>query len=65
MAKRISSFCSCNQPLCACSIPCFIIGIGLGAFLTYPIFGSHPVKWGLALIAMGLLWYFYPQLKKK
>lgn len=41
-----------------------LIGVGLGALLTYPIFGSHPVKWGIGLIAVGLLGHLYPLIVK-
>ncbi len=42
-----------------------LIGIGIGTLLTYPFFGVHPVRWGLALIVIGLLAHFYPGLSKK
>lgn len=32
-----------------------VIGIGIGILITYPLVGEHPVRWGLALIALGLL----------
>ncbi|MDO8569975.1 MAG: hypothetical protein Q7R97_00120 [Candidatus Daviesbacteria bacterium] len=42
-----------------------VIGIGIGAMLTYPIFGTHPVKWGVGLIVVGLLGHLYPLMEKK
>lgn len=42
-----------------------LIGIGVGAFLTYPFFGIHPIRWGVVLIAIGLLGHFYPLMLKK
>lgn len=42
-----------------------LIGVGIGALLTYPYFGSHPVKWGVGLIALGLLGHLYPLTVKK
>lgn len=42
-----------------------IIGVGIGALLTYSVFGSHPVRWGVALIAVGLLGHLYPTMSKK
>lgn len=42
-----------------------LIGIGVGALLTYPLFGVHPVRWGVVLIIIGLLAHLYPGLSKK
>lgn len=42
-----------------------IAGIGIGALLTYPFFGTHPVKWGISLIAVGILGHLYPLMSKK
>lgn len=42
-----------------------LIGVGLGALLTYPYFGTHPVRWGLALIVVGILAHLYPLTIKK
>ena len=36
-----------------------LVGIGLGALLANPVFGSHPVRWGLALAAVGIAGHFY------
>lgn len=54
----------CNKPS-GCCFGNLIIGVGLGALLTYPFFGSHPVKWGIALIIVGLLGHLYPKIIKK
>lgn len=64
-SSKSSFLCECNKPMCCCSIPVFIMGIGLGALLTYPIFGSHPVKWGIAFIIVGLIWYFVQKKNHK
>lgn len=67
MAKKSvksSSFCACEKPCCSCALPALIVGIGIGGLLTYPIFGSHPVKWGISLIAVGLIWCFIQSKKK-
>ena len=42
-----------------------IFGVGIGALLTYPYFGSHPVKWGIGLIAVGVLGHLYPLIVKR
>ena len=37
----------------------FIGGIGIGFLLTYPIAGTHPVRWGVAFLFvwfMGHVW---------
>lgn len=30
-------------------------GIGLGFLLAYPLAGQHPVRWGVAFLALSLL----------
>lgn len=42
-----------------------LIGIGIGALITYPYFGTHPLRWGVALIVLGLLGHLYPLAIKK
>lgn len=42
-----------------------LIGIGIGALLAYPFFGTHPLRWGLGLIVLGLLGHLYPLILKK
>lgn len=41
------------------------IGVGIGALLTYPYFGSHPIRWGIGLIVVGLAAHLYPLTIKK
>lgn len=41
-----------------------LIGLGIGALLTYPVFGSHPLRWGLVLVTIGLLGHLYPLVLK-
>lgn len=61
MAKKACGcFDKCGIPIVAS----IVIGIGLGALLTYPIFGTHPVRWGIALIVIGAIGLFYPSLQK-
>lgn len=57
MDKKVNSFFS-KHVMFTASIH-FIGGIGVGAILTYPLFGSHPVRWGLALIIVALLGHLY------
>ncbi len=42
-----------------------IIGIGVGILLTYPVIGTHPLRWGFALIALGVLALVYRSGSKK
>jgi len=42
-----------------------LIGVGLGILITYPLVGGHPVRWGLVLVAIGLVGHLYPALPKK
>lgn len=56
MAKKSAKCCDLKScPVCSCGVGSLIIGMGVGALLTYPFFGTHPVKWGVALIAIGLI----------
>lgn len=41
-----------------------MVGIGIGMLLTYPLAGAHPVRWGLAFLALGILGHLYPLVKK-
>ncbi len=42
-----------------------IAGIGIGILITYPLIGAHPVRWGIALVAVGILGHLYPLMLKK
>lgn len=42
-----------------------IIGIGIGALITYPYFGAHPLRWGVGLVVVGILGHLYPMVIKK
>lgn len=63
MYKKMSQYFS-KHPLYN-GVTHMLIGVGLGALLTYPYFGAHPIRWGIALIALGLLAHFYPLTLKK
>lgn len=66
MAKKVNKtnkMCFLCDQSSTCCLANIIIGIGIGALLTYPVFGSHPVKWGVGLIAVGVIYCLY--LKKK
>lgn len=41
-----------------------LLGVGLGILLTYPIVGAHPLRWGIGLLALGVIAYLYPSLAK-
>ena len=42
-----------------------LAGIGIGILITYPLIGAHPVRWGLAFLAIGILGHLYPLTTKK
>ena len=42
-----------------------LIGAGIGVLVTYPMIGAHPVRWGILLLALGLLGHAYPLMVKK
>ena len=46
------------------SIVHMIGGIGIGVLLTYPLAGSHPLRWGAAFLALAILGHLYPNFKK-
>lgn len=62
MAKKVNDY--CNKQ-CSCCFADIIIGMGIGALLTYPFFGSHPVKWGIGLIIIGVLVHLYPKIIRR
>ncbi|MBI2039487.1 hypothetical protein HYT18_00245 [Candidatus Microgenomates bacterium] len=41
------------------------VGAGIGVLVTYPLIGPHPLRWGFALLAVGILGHLYPLLGKK
>ncbi|MBI2596081.1 hypothetical protein HYW46_05105 [Candidatus Daviesbacteria bacterium] len=42
-----------------------LVGMGIGMLLTYPVFGAHTMRWGIALLALGILGHAYPYFVKK
>jgi hypothetical protein len=42
-----------------------IAGIGLGCLLVTPLFDGHTVRWGIALLLIGLLGHIYAWYSKK
>ncbi len=42
-----------------------IAGIGIGILITYPFVGIHPMRWGIALIIIGLAGNMLPAMMQK
>ncbi len=40
-------------------------GIGIGILLTHPLADPHTMRWGLGLLALGILGHLYPLTLKK
>ena len=40
------------------------VGAGLGVLATHTVFDPHPLRWGLILLAIGLLGHLYPLMTK-
>ena len=40
-------------------------GIGFGIMIARPIAGTHPMRWGLALLSLAILAHLKPILMKK
>lgn len=40
-------------------------GVGIGILIASPFAFPHPVRWGVALIALSLLGHLYPLMVKK
>lgn len=38
-------------------------GIGVGILITYPLIVSHPMRWGLLFLGLGLLGYVYAKIQ--
>lgn len=36
-----------------------LVGVGVGMLLTYPLAGTHPVRWGLLFLALGGLGHLW------
>ena len=41
-----------------------LIGIGIGALLTYPVAGSHPVRFGVVFLVLGILGHVWAATHK-
>ncbi len=42
----------------------FIGGIGVGILITYPLVVTHPVRWGVTLLAIAALGHLYPLIRR-
>ncbi|MCL4390039.1 MAG: hypothetical protein M1484_01865 [Patescibacteria group bacterium] len=42
-----------------------LIGIGIGILITYPLVVTHPIRWGLLFLGIGLIAHLYPMWGKK
>lgn len=42
----------------------FFAGLGAGALVTYPLFGAHPVRWGITFIVISILGHLYASKAK-
>jgi hypothetical protein len=56
MKKAMSYF---KKHIAYTSLIHLIGGIGIGILITYPFAGIHPVRWGVALLAISLLGHLY------
>lgn len=63
MYKKITSYLE-KRPIYNSSIH-IIIGVGIGILITYPFVQTHPVRWGAALLVIGILGHLYPLTIKK
>ncbi|MBI2404820.1 hypothetical protein HYV22_01420 [Candidatus Gottesmanbacteria bacterium] len=36
-----------------------VAGMGLGFILTYPLAGTHPVRWGVAFVALSVVGHWW------
>lgn len=64
MTKKSASCDFKNCPMGCYSLGSLFVGIGIGALFTYPFFGTHPVKWGVSLIIIGIIFALYSKMKK-
>ena len=39
-------------------------GVGVGFLLTYPVAGVHPVRWGVACIALAIAGHVWAGMQK-
>lgn len=43
----------------------FLIGVGFGILSARPVFGVHPLRWGIILLVIGAALHLYPLLTQK
>lgn len=36
------------------------LGIGVGILITYPMVGTHPLRWGAVFVGLAVLGHLYP-----
>ena len=41
-----------------------LLGMGFGVLLTYPLVGSHPVRYGVAFLVLGLIGHVWAATHK-
>jgi hypothetical protein len=52
--------CNCIRcPQCSSALVNILSGIGIGILLSRPLAGDHPLRWGLAILALSLLGHLY------
>jgi hypothetical protein len=39
----------------------FLVGVGAGILVTNPLINPHPLRWGAALVVIGLALFFMPK----
>ena len=41
-----------------------ILGLGMGILITHPLVDPHPVRWGILIVALGLLAHLWAGTQK-
>jgi hypothetical protein len=41
-----------------------LCGIGIGIFVTYPVVGSHPIRWGIFFIILAIVGFIWGSRQK-
>ena len=63
MYKKILGY--FRQHVCYNSVVHVLAGIGVGILITYPIVGSHPLRYAAAFLGVALVGHLYPLFAEK
>jgi len=60
MYKKIYKYFSAHPMVNSCTH--ILIGVGVGILITYPLVVTHPVRWGVTFLGLGIVGYVYAKI---